>query len=51
MNILIVDDHPLVCAALENVIEENFENVVVEQAFNAKKRCLFWLRIRLISSY
>ncbi|EDL54171.1 response regulator transcription factor [Vibrio mediterranei] len=41
MNILIVDDHPLVCAALENVIEENFENVVVEQAFNAKKALSF----------
>lgn len=37
MNILIVDDHPLVCAALKNVIEDNFENATIEQAFNAKK--------------
>ncbi|MET2851954.1 response regulator transcription factor [Vibrio owensii] len=37
MNILIVDDHPLVCSALENIIEENFKNVVIEQASNAKK--------------
>lgn len=37
MNILIVDDHPLVCAALENVIEANFDYAVVRQAFDARK--------------
>ena len=37
MNILIVDDHPLVCSALKNIIEENFKNAVIEQASNAKR--------------
>ncbi|MGF1777058.1 response regulator [Vibrio nomapromontoriensis] len=37
MNILIVDDHPLVCAALESVIRDSFSDAVVEQSFSAKK--------------
>ncbi|MGF1748542.1 response regulator [Vibrio cionasavignyae] len=37
MNILIVDDHPLVCAALESVIRDSFSDAAVEQSFSAKK--------------
>ncbi|MGD8234007.1 response regulator [Vibrio sp. TRT 1302] len=40
MKILIVDDHPLVCAALKQVIEDHFQHANVEQVFEADKALL-----------
>ncbi|MCW8346442.1 response regulator transcription factor [Vibrio sp. ZSDZ65] len=47
MNILIVDDHPLVCAALESVIKDSFSGVVVEQIFCAKKALAYLAKCKV----